>query len=217
MTTDQAYELVRVEQPAILYVTGKTCTGKTTFSKRLSRTGGYHSLALDEIVRDSVVVPFGMQSQEGDVFVDVYKTATNAAWIDSFVAETRRRLQQRLDSKQKLILDGALANTTVLRRIFDGLTDVISLYFHPQKTSTAYVRNLTARFRATSADNHNGLPNTFWSYIDHAAYAQFCRDKNITPALEKGIRRYASHSSEESSKRIQGLQEALPRLQVVEV
>lgn len=217
MTTDEAYDSILATQPHILYLTGKTCTGKTTFSDRLRQALGYQVVELDEVVREAVVGPFNLKKVEGDVFNSVYKYADNPEWVDLFVAKARGHIQELLTQGTKVIVDGAIGNVGVVHSIFDGMPDTTFLYFHPGKNSPAYTRNLTARFMGTTPRDRNGLPNTFWGYIDREAFAQFCKDKNLTSQLRHGIASYAEYSHQQSVERMLALRQEFPSLQVIDI
>ncbi len=217
MTTNEAYEQVYSEQPPLLYLSGKTCTGKTTFSDRLRASCGYEVVELDEVVVDAIVKPFGLQSSQGDVFVSVYKAADNAEWIDIFATEAQKRIKSVLAQNKKVIVDGAIANPKVIQRIFDGLPNTIFIYFHPLGSSADYRHNLTKRFNSTTARDHNGLPKAFWKCIDQGSFARFCKDKIITPQLEENIANYARLSSQESIKRLEALHRSFSHIIVVDV
>lgn len=217
MLNDEIYELARRKQPRILCLTGKTSTGKSTLSDRLAAACKYEVVKLDKIVGDTIVDPFGLQSSRGDVFVSVYKTADRTDWIKLFTLETQKRIRTLLGQGKKVIIDGAIANPVVVRSIFDGLPDVLLVYMHPTLTSAAYRRNLTNRFLGTTAQNPNSLPKAFWEHIDQDCFQQFCQNRIMSAPLEKGIDQYAAHSSQESAKRLQILQEYFPDIIVVNV
>jgi len=217
MTTDEMYQYAYNKEPQLLYVSGKTCTGKTNFSKRLSASSGYRVIELDKVVLEAIVNPFDLQGSQGDVFLSVYKTADNAGWIDIFVTEAQKRIKDLLMRSKKVIIDGAVANPTIMQKIFDGLPEVLCIYFHPLEASPNYQRNLTNRFKDTTAQNENGLPKAFWECINKESFARFCSDRSITPELEQGIRLYAQRSSQESVVRLGTLQKSFPHIMVVEV
>ena len=217
VTSNELYHQVRDTQPPILYLTGKTCTGKTTFSDRLRVDCGYEVINLDDVVNDSIVKPQSLQASQGDVFVSVYKTADNAEWIDTFANAAQKRIKDLLARDKKVIVDGAIANPRVIQRILDNLPAALFVYFHPIPSSADYLRNLTNRFMGTTADNQNGLPLNFWNCINQDLFAGFCHDRVITTELEQGIARYAQQSAESSIERLETLRKDFPKIAVVEV
>jgi guanylate kinase len=217
MSIDELYDLIKAKQPPILYLTGKTCTGKSTFSSRLHAASGYVIIELDSVVNEAVIKHLSLQDIEGDVFVSVYKTADHPEWTDAFVMAARQRIQALLAQGKKVIVDGAIANPGVIRCVFDGLPDRLFIYFHPQAASSDYRRNLTSRFMGTGAHDRNGLPNAFWECIDKALFARFCQDRVLTSRLVQGIADYAQHSAIESATRLESLQAAFPAITIVKV
>jgi hypothetical protein len=217
MTTDEAYRQMHSLQPSLIYLSGKTCTGKTTFSDKLKVACNYDVIELDTVVNDAVIKPLDLHDAEGDVFVSVYKTADNAAWIDPFVIEAQRRIRSLLGQHKKVIVDGAIANPAIIHRIFDSLDDLTFMYFHPSAGSENYVRNITNRFKTTTTNHRNGLPNAFWGCIGQDAFADFCKNGAMTPPLVTGIHRYAELSSDESMKRLKVMQENFSGIRVVTI
>lgn len=217
MNIKEAAELVAATKPSLLYISGKTCTGKTTFAREIAERFGYVIITLDEIVLDAVIRPLGLEAKEGDVFVDVYRTAETPDLVNRFVAETRKRIAAYQAEHTPILIEGAVANPDVLNQVLADIPDARALYFHPKATDSTYLRNLESRFRGTSLEFRNGLPNGFWKYIDMDEFAQFCKDGIITPSLREGIRNYCDDSTAASGKRLAILKQHLKRLDVVEI
>ena len=217
MNIADASQFVAATKPSLLYISGKTCTGKTTFSQKLAGRDGYAVIVLDKIVREAVTTPLGLQDKIGDVVVSVYQTADVPEWVDRFVDKTRERIAEYRAQEMPVIIEGAVSNPEVLTRIFAGYPDAQTLYFHLKETGSMYPRNLLSRFMGTSATNDNGLPNAFWDCIKPEDFAHFCKDGIVTPSLQEGIDSYCAAARGSSAKRLALFQQHLQNLQVVEI
>jgi len=217
MNSEDAFRFVAKTKPSLLYITGKTCTGKTTFARRLAELHDYQVIVLDDIVRQAVVRPLGLQAQEPEVYVSVYRTTERPEWIDRFVNEVRKQIAACFEHQQPVLIEGALANTDTIQRIFAGYPTAQVLYFHPAAIDSRYIQNLTERFKGSSADDPNGLPLGFWEHIARDDFDQFYRDGIVTDTLQESIAAYAQESAEASSKRLAMFQQHLSNIQVVEI
>jgi len=217
MNSKDAFRFVAQTKPSLLYITGKTCTGKTTFARWLAELHGYQVVVLDDIVRQAVVTPLGLQAQEPEVYVSVYRTTERPEWIDRFVTEVRKQIAAYFEHQQPVLIEGALANTDTIQRIFAGHPTAQVLYFHPVATDSRYIQNLTERFKESSADDPNGLPLGFWEHIARNDFDQFYRDRIVTDTLQNSIAAYAQESAEASSERLALFRQHLSNIQVVEI
>jgi hypothetical protein len=217
MNIEDAFRFVATTKPSLLYITGKTCTGKTTFAHGLAERYGYRAVVLDEIVQQAVVIPLDLQTQEPDVFVSVYRNTDRPEWIDRFVAEVRQQIAVYLEQQQPVLIEGALANTDTIQRIFAGYPSAQVLYFHPKVSGSRYIQNLTERLTGSSATDPNGLPKGFWEHITSADFTQFYKDGVITDSLQKSIAAYAAESVDASNKRLATFRQHLANIQVVEI
>jgi len=217
MTDQEATQIVATKKPSLLYITGKTSTGKTTFAMELSKRYGYHIVVLDEVVKEAIIQPLKLENKQGDVFVSVYRMNDRPEWIDRFVMAVRARIEQYVSQGVPVLIEGALANTDTIARIFAGYPDAQVLYFHPKAEHSRYAQNLQKRFMGTNATDRNGLPNGFWKHIPSEAFTQFCADRVITPELQQAIDAYCRESTKESHQRLAMFQQHLSDLHVVEI
>lgn len=215
MSIEEAYHLIQRQQPPILYFSGKTSTGKSTFAQKLQNDLGYEVIQLDQLVRQAVIEPLALKD-EGQVFVEVYKHRTNLDWVERFLTAAQQAISQALRGGHRLILEGALANPQTLKQVLEAAPQSQFFYFHPSNLKT-YERNLTSRFLETSETNKAGLPDHFWQLVDQQAFKQFCRDRQLTPALAQAIRTYAQGSQSESKARLAAFHDQFDNILVIEV
>jgi hypothetical protein len=217
MNIEDAAQFVAAAKPSLLYISGKTCTGKTTFAREVATRDGYAVIALDDIVYDAVIRPLSLQAKEGHVFVSVYRTGDVPDWVDRFVIETRKHIAKYEAQKIPVLIEGSIANPDVINRILAGTPDAQTLYFHPKATSGAYLHNLLSRFKGASVETRNGLPNDFWKSINPDDFAQFCIDGIVTSSIQASIVEYCKASIKASDKRLATFKQHLKHLQVVEI
>ncbi len=215
MDIEEAYRQIVTERPSAVYISGKTSTGKSTFSRRLEKECSYRLIDLDQIVmRD--VVPRIKDRNEGSAFIEVYRNRDKREWIQWFITSVHAAVSVAIAAKQKVVIEGAVAHPEMLKELLRPFDDVAFIYFHPENISN-YERNLTSRFLASSQENNAGLPSKFWDGIDATAFSQFCPDKIVTPILRENIHEYAIFAQRESEARLKSFQEEFEGIKVVKI
>jgi tRNA uridine 5-carbamoylmethylation protein Kti12 len=86
MTPVEAKEYILKKQTRLVYVSGKTCSGKTTFSSDLEKEG-HTRIELDKIVMESVVHAFRVEPGVG--FLTAYRGEGPEEQTASFVATAK--------------------------------------------------------------------------------------------------------------------------------
>jgi len=215
MNLDEIYQLVKTNKPRLTYLSGKTSTGKSTFSRKLVQDFGYKVIELDQLVQSSVIKQFKL-TDEGTTFVEVYRGRDKKLWIQEFVKDTRNFIEKHLKNGEYLIIEGAVANPITLSELFDGHPDPIFIYFNPSNIDS-YIRNLTNRFMTTSEQKNGSLPAAFWELVDKSEFRTFCKNRVLSENLTQSIRKYAFLSQEESDKRLKKFQEYFEDIKVVEI
>lgn len=215
MKLEILYERIKSEMPALLYISGTSCAGKSTFAHKLRDNLGYEIIELDKIVVGSVIRPQGLVDP-GAVFAEVYRNRDQRQLIDPFVAAAKQVISTKLTQNQPIAIEGALANAETLSDIFSDYPDFMFIYFHP-KNLEIYRRNLTNRFMLADKDVSSGLPKHFWSLIDEKEFELFCNTRVITPGLEQSIAAFALSSQQESVGRLANFKATFDRITVVEV
>src|SRR5579863_8708520 len=93
MNVDEAFTFVKNTKPGLVYVAGKTSTGKSTFADRLYTRLGYQVINLDAIVDEAVIQPFRLKDR-GEAFGEVYKERSQTIWIEAFTGAARTAIKQ---------------------------------------------------------------------------------------------------------------------------
>jgi hypothetical protein len=215
MTKESILSEVRAEMPKVLYVSGKTCTGKTTFSEEIERTLHYTHIMLDDIVQRSVVEPFHIQNIP-DAYVTVYRDGEPKEQVDAFVSAAHEAILSAR-ALSPVVVEGAIARPRVLREVFSGeLADFLFVYFHPVHFDV-YLDRIKSRFVAGAHDGTSALPKHFWSFVRDEDMQTYRRTRELNEGLMESLRAFAQASMEESQTRLDGFLSTFPDIRVVEV
>lgn len=213
MTTESIVEKVKHQQPHLIYLSGKTCTGKTTFANYLEQHG-YKKIELDKIVMESVVVPFGVAP--GDGFRTAYRDVGPAEQTKAFIGAAKLEILKKLQ-ESSLVIEGAIATPRILQEVFSGdLKDFVFVYFHPVHAAM-YEQRMLSRFISGAKTGNAGLPKDFWELIQAADLDEFKNTGRVNPGIELAIKTYAAKSMEESKSRLEGFRASFPDIAVVEL
>jgi guanylate kinase len=215
VSIEEAYELVERQKPDVLYLSGKTSTGKSTFAKKLQADLGFRIVELDQVVRQSVIEPLGL-TDEGRVFAEIYRHRAATDWLRRFLEGAKQTVAHTAKQGKGVIVEGALSNPFTLAELLATLPTATFLYFHPASLAT-YERNLRSRFKTSNEDHRAGLPNSFWELINPASFTQYCKDRRLTPELSQAIRRYAETAQTKSKTRLAAFQNQFDNIYVIEV
>lgn len=214
MTRDEVLQKIKYERPRIIYISGKTSTGKTTLSKDLKNFFGYSVIELGSIVSESVIKPFSADPVE--VFITVYRDTEPKKYTSAFIKATRKAIVSQL-KYSPVVVEGAIAKTRILKEIFSGeLEDFMFIYLDPVEPRK-YAERIQQRFVAGAVNNTTELPKSFWKLIDNRELEEFTKTKELTLNLLKSIDQYVALSMEESRERLKHFQENFSKINIIEV
>jgi hypothetical protein len=213
MTTDEIYQDIAEEKTPIIYLSGKTSTGKSTFGRKLRDELGYQVVELEAVLLE-IVKKYGFDEQS--TFRKVLYDSDEFEAKDLFFAATDHIITSALTSNRPVVIEGAVANVETLQRILQPAPKLTFLYFHPTNIEI-YIRNLTKRFMESNEESYGGLPLKFWQLIDDAEFKTFCKTRELTESLEESIRRYAHSSQKESLTRLEVFRQKFENVIVVEI
>lgn len=213
MDESQLTQKISEQKPRLIYVSGKTCTGKTTFANLLEQHG-YTKIELDKIVTDSVVIPFNLPP--ADAFLTAYRDDGPVEHTEAFISAARQDIAEKL-RYSSLVIEGAIAKTRILKEIFkDGLEEFLFIYFHPVNIEV-YMDRIRSRFIAGARNNTSGLPKHFWALVQDNDLAHFMDTNTLNEGIENSIKEYAGLSMQESVARLEHLKSEFPDICVVEI
>lgn len=213
MTTEKILEKVQHQQPRLIYLSGKTCTGKTTFANYLVQHG-YKKIELDKIVTESVVIPFGVLP--GDGFRTAYRDLGPVEQTNAFIGAAKMEISKKLE-EASLVVEGAIASPRILGELFSGeFKSFLFIYLHPVHADI-YEQRILSRFEAGAKSDSAGLPKDFWELIQVSDLQEFKNTDKVSSGILTSIKVYAAKSMEESKKRLEGFQAAFTDIAIVEI
>jgi guanylate kinase len=213
MNAAEVANKIEEQKPRVVYLSGKTCTGKTTFANELARHG-YSIIELDPIVTRSVVVPFGVKP--GDGFLTAYRDIGSPEQTQAFIDAAKEEIRGKAKSSP-VVVEGAIATSRILKEVFSSeLSDFQFVYLHPVN-GDVYSRRIKERFVTGAATGTSGLPKHFWEIVDERDLEHFVNTGEVNTGIEKAIDEYTKLSMLESSNRLKLFQEEFNDIQVVEI
>jgi hypothetical protein len=213
MDKEAVLEKITDQQPRLIYVSGKTCTGKTTFAHFLEQHG-YKKVELDKVVTHAVVIPFNVQP--GDGFRTAYRDEGPREQTSAFTDAAKLEIIESLKTSS-LVVEGAIAKPRILGEIFSGeLKDFVFVYFHPIHADV-YEQRILSRFIGGAKDGTAGLPKDFWALVQEPDLEEFKKTDVIVQGIHQAIKQYAAKSMEESKVRLEGFRVSFPDIAVVEL
>lgn len=202
---------IQKDNSSLIFLTGKTCTGKTTLARKFS-TIGYQSIHIDDMVVESVQKKFN--ADEFTAFA-VFKGNVAEEWKRSFLEATRIAIISKL-KKGPVLVEGALANNEIIKELFNGdLSNFLFLFLLPVDLE-AYANRITNRFVTGAETKTTGLPENFFDYVTENDMKNYVRERRIDDAILNKIRDFTKYSSEESQRRLDYFKESFEDIIVVE-
>lgn len=209
----EAIKKIEEQRPQVVYLSGKTCTGKTTFAKKL-QTLGYSIIELDPVVVNSVVIPF--EVDRGEAFLTAYRGIGSKEHTKAFTDAAKKEIQEML-KVSPVVVEGAIATPHILKEVLSNyLNDFNFVFLHPVNLEV-YSARIKERFIAGAATGTSGLPKHFWEIVDQSDLEHFVTTGRLNDGIKKTIDAYATMSSAESLKRLQQFGEVFTDIQVVEL
>lgn len=211
MTVDEIYTTIATQKPPVIYVSGKTSTGKSTFGRKLRDDLGYRVIELEAVLLEIVKEhKFDEQSTFRKVLYEPGEFKEKMLFLEA----TDKIITDALNNNHPVVIEGAIANVETLQRILSPAKELFFLYFHPSDI-TIYIRNLTSRFMESSETSYGGLPSKFWQLIDTEEFTIFCQTHKLTEGLKSAIARYAQDSQEESLARLETFKEKFDNITMI--
>ncbi len=197
---------IKRDLPRLIFLAGKTCTGKSTFALDLKNLG-YKHIELDVVVRQNVVQKFPM-SDQSQAF-SVYTGNAPKEWQISFEKATRTLIKEELKSS-KVVVEAAIADVNILKRIFTGeLKYFVIIFFHPFNRKFYYLSILN-KFIDDLRTQKRSFP--LWRYVTPEVINDYNKKEKKGAKVRKLIREYADQSIINSVKRYQAFKNVYPNI-----
>lgn len=204
-------EVLEQKCPKLIFLAGKTSTGKTTLSKSLEKKYGYTVIELDNVIR-GLNVPDGANG-----FIEAYLNRDYEDFTSSFVIAVKNQIEESLASQLGVIIEGALSNVETLKEIVAPWSEsFLIIFLHPSNIES-YKERLLSRFVLSSQDDGNGLPGSFWEKFTTEQLERYYVDRLITPDIEDVVTEFALESVKTSEARFAKLSNGFDQMLKIEV
>ena len=154
---DNAIHNIKCFKPNTIFLTAKSCNGKSYFSNILKIESDYKILELDVLVRQLGKKYNVGESPEFNKAFQVYKNKAPSALIREFISKIRSFIR----NNEYTIIEGALVSITLINRIFKNI-DYTFIYLYPWFTQNYYKR-IMKRLRKDLIENTRTV--SFWNSI----------------------------------------------------
>lgn len=203
---DRVKKLIQLSSPRLVFVTGKACSGKSTFAHRLEKYG-YKHLSFDHFVYDSVIKKFKV-TDPGLAF-GVYRGVAPASWQKSFETEAHKLIFHNLQTS-KVVVDAAIGDSSVLKNIFSGkLSNFTFIYLHPFDRDY-YRRSMFKRFREDVKKKQASC--YLWDFVTPQILADFKKYGSKSQLAHRLVNTYADESIRRSRERLRMFRRSYPNL-----
>lgn len=214
MNEYEILEIIKNKKPKLIYISGKTSTGKSTFSKKLKDLYDYSVVDLGEVVFKSVIEKFS--SDPVETFITVYRDTEPKEYVNTFIKATKNEILSKLNFSP-VVVEGAIAKSRIINQIFSGeLKNFMFIYFHPINHDK-YAQRIKQRFISGAENNTTDLPKLFWFFIDQIDLEQFIKTKILSKGLNEAIDQYTNISMEESNERLKHFQKKFSNINIIEI
>jgi adenylate kinase family enzyme len=199
-------ERIGRELPAVVFVVGKTCTGKSTFARSLARYD-YKQIELDWLVREHIAVKI-TQKNRSEAFL-VYGGNGRPDWQAIFEQEANALIKSEVEGS-KIVVDVAISNPEVLRRIIgENLSNYIIVFIHPHDKEF-YRKSVTNRFLEDAAEDKITFP--IWDFVTPEIEADFRQHGVAGELISNLIFKYADEGRLLSEQRLQNFLKIFPNM-----
>ncbi|MDP3989124.1 MAG: hypothetical protein Q8P93_02725 [bacterium] len=209
----ELFENISVNKPKLIYISGRTCSGKTTLSHEVEKLD-YKKISLDKIVERAVMQGLNVTSSS-EAFLAAYRGEGLEAYTTAFITEARKVIHGERLSGSRLVTEGAIAKDWIFKEVFsDYLDDLLFVYLLPRNIEV-YAKRIEARFIDGAAAGTTGLPKDFWARVSQKDVDHFLESDELG-TLKDTFLDFAVHAAKESEERLAHLQESFPNIYVVE-
>jgi adenylate kinase family enzyme len=148
------------------FITGRSSSGKTTFSKKLKEKG-FHIVEFDHIAKTQVNNIFNLTQDQS---IDIVRGKSSEEIENYFINKIHESIESALPD-QKIIVEGTISNDRVLNKIFNGkFADYTFLFLYPLHKDK-YLERIKKRFISDIENNEQTLP--IWDHIDERILKEY--------------------------------------------
>lgn len=214
MTYNEAFLFIQEQKPQLVYLSGKTATGKTTLSAKLHEELGYHVIEMDRLIIESVIQPHGL-TEGHTAFMAAHRGIGPAEYTDDFIKASRKAIAENL-LQGPVVVDGSIHDVTILQAIFKDY-DFTLFHLHPideQLHTERVIKRILYENTHTTAGR---LPSFFWDMIQTEDRTHLEKTGELNEGFKTSLHEYVVGVMEESAERLENFQKIYPDMKIVEV
>lgn len=166
-----------------IFITGKSCTGKTTLSYSLP---GYIVYELDEIVKN-------IMKEYNLIENNIYKGTAPENIMNAFISEVMFFILSH--TNKKIVINGAIRDVNLIKRLFDDSFTII--YLLP-KNKEKYLSRVSKRFNEEMQTQIKNIPIDWTEDL----YIDWLNNGMNGKLVEKVIKEFVNNSIVESQSRL---------------
>jgi len=205
-STEDLIKKIQSEHEQLVYLSGRTCTGKSTLSRTIRDVLNFAAIDLDRVV-------YGLPEVEGkNRYEEVYLKRDDSDMIHEFVTRTQREIGVGLENHAGVIFEGAIATTETLSEIIGDHKDFLFVYLLPVNFAV-YRERICKRF----ALERHGLPSRLWDIVSKDQHSKYLKDHIMTHDLSDGIDRFTKVTIEGAKTRLKMFQNTFENIYIIEV
>jgi adenylate kinase family enzyme len=204
LTLEEIKDKIHRDKPRLVFITGKTCAGKSTLAKSI-KDYEYEHLELDFLVEKNVADKFKIIDRSKAFLV--YKGEAPRRWQKFFEEVAHKVILQKIKISN-VVVDAAIANTDVLKKIFSGdLSDFLFIYLHPLDVEF-YYKSILSRFEDDVKNNKHSFP--IWGHINSDILNDYKKNGKSGIKIARIIHKYGDESIVGSIKRFENFKKEYP-------
>ncbi|MBP9738392.1 hypothetical protein KBD20_01760 [Candidatus Saccharibacteria bacterium] len=205
-STAELVKKIQSEHERLVYISGRTCTGKSTLSRAIRDALDFSPIDLDQVVFSLSEVPGKNR------FEEVYLKREDMAMINDFVMRTQNEINENLKSHPGVIFEGAIATNETLKQVIGDRKGFLFVYLLPVNLDV-YRERICKRF----ALERHGLPDRLWEIVSKEQHRKYLDDHKMTQDLDAGLSRFAQVSMQGAKTRLDMFRESFKDIFVIEV
>lgn len=207
LSIEEVKKELRDKGTKLVFVLGKTCTGKSTFAREISKMDYFH-LEMDCVVLESVADKFNIKNRD-EAFL-VYKGIAPFEWQESFEEAAKNLILKYID-KRKVVVDAAFADPNVLKRIIPNrFNDGYSLiYFHPFNREF-YYEGIFNRFAEDVNTEKKSFP--IWLEVTPEIIKDYKKNGRKGSKIFSLVKKYGDESADSSLERFELFWKVFPKI-----
>jgi len=213
MTEKQILRYIKQEKPTIIYIGGKTSTGKTHLALKIAKQYLFKNINLDNIIIESIIPKFSIKADKA--FASIYRDREPKIYASYFIKITKKLIKKE-GKKSSVVIEGSIGKPRILKEIISNNANHFAfIYIHPQKTE-AYHEKIKERLKNDIFNNTKTLPKEFWHLVYMPDLEKLKENGTITKRLKNSINTYCTLSKIESETRLKSFQRTFKNVIVLD-